>query len=154
MITARTDRCRDPARRRTAGATTALTTTVTRVWGRNPSPAFSAVWRGTRCKYSDRNYHIGISAAPGDERDHVADRDRTDRHDAARHRRCRPGPALIPDTDESRLQMRVRQSYSALALVGEVIAERLRHDYRRLPETLANLLVATASPKPETRRSG
>lgn len=47
---------------------------------------------------------------------------------------------LIPHDAATRLHLRVRQSFTALALAEETIAIRLREDYARLHHDLAELL--------------
>ena len=49
---------------------------------------------------------------------------------------------LIPHDEVTKLHMRVRQSFTALALTDETIAARLREDYALLHRTLAELIAA------------
>jgi AcrR family transcriptional regulator len=49
---------------------------------------------------------------------------------------------LIPHDEPTALHMRVRQSFTALALADEAIAARLREDYARLHRRLAELVAA------------
>ena len=56
---------------------------------------------------------------------------------------------LIPHDPSTRTHLRVRQAFTALALVDEPIAERLRAEYARLHERLRALLLRAGAPDPE-----
>ena len=57
---------------------------------------------------------------------------------------------LIPHDEVTELHMRVRQSFTALALAEEAIAARMREDYAQLHRTLAELVAADRSVRGST----